>query len=73
MAKFLINLIFTNIFPLFIYTYVRNQKLSVLVKNRDLFYLVCFFVSLLVLYMLIEKKNFYIDPSSYIYFVDSNI
>jgi hypothetical protein len=34
-AKFLINLIFVNIFPLFIYTSVRNQKLSVLVKNRD--------------------------------------
>jgi diguanylate cyclase (GGDEF)-like protein len=58
MAKFLINLIFVNIFPLFIYTSVRNQKLSVLIKNRDLFYLVCFFVSLLVLYMLIEKKIF---------------
>jgi len=62
MAKFLINLIFVNIFPLFIYTSVRNQKLSVLVKNRDLFYLVCFFVSLLVLYMLMERKIFILIP-----------
>jgi diguanylate cyclase (GGDEF)-like protein len=61
-AKFLINLIFVNIFPLFIYTSVRNQKLSVLVKNRDLFYLIYFFVSLLVLYMLMERKIFILIP-----------
>jgi diguanylate cyclase (GGDEF)-like protein len=64
MAKFLINLIFVNIVPLFIYTSVRNQKLSVLVKNRDLFYLIYFFVSLLVLYMLIERKIFILIPIS---------
>jgi len=54
-----VNFIFINVFPLLISISLKNQKLFNFVKkNRDLFYLFFSFISIAVLYLLLEKKFF---------------
>ena len=62
MSSIFTNLIIINIFPLLIFTLLKSQKLSVLVKSRDLIYLFFYFISIAILYVSLEKKIFIFIP-----------
>jgi hypothetical protein len=72
MNPVLINFIFIAIFPLVIYIALKTQKLSFLLKYRDIYYFFYLFITISVLYIVIEK-NLYFNTVFNIYIVDNNI
>jgi len=60
MNPMLIYFIFIITFPLIIYIAVKNQKMSSLIKHRDLFYLIYLFIAIIVLYFLLAEKKFFV-------------
>jgi diguanylate cyclase (GGDEF)-like protein len=64
MNPMLINFIFIAIFPLVIYIAIKTQKLSFLLKYRDIYYFFYLFITISVLYIVIEKKIFILIPFS---------